>query len=552
MGASLTSNPVSTPDAWIVEEAPASLRCADGLTDGGDHVRERECSDRSRKFGDAACVSVSEEVDMSERGSSWSPRGIARRAFLGKATKVGIGLASFPLLSSCGFGNGNQASRPPGTAEGGGSGSSPRSGTSPVTISMMGWGSPLEKENVDKGLQRFQSNHPDITVKWIHVPDDYATKLKTALAGGTPSDLFWATNMRDYVARGVVMDVTSRVQQDPTLGKPDYFIQPQEKDRSTVNGKWFGIGSTWVLPHLYYNADLLEKAGVAPPSTDPDQAWTWEEFIEIGRRLTLDASGKHPGQDGFDPNNVQQWGVSWPTYYIQRDALVYSNGGEPFTKEYECKLGEPEAVEAIQAIADLTLKHHIAPQAAVLQQLGMDASQMLASGKLAILAEGSWALQDIAKMGFRYGAGVLPKMKQAVTTALAHLHMVHKDTPYPDAAWALLAYLSSDDYQRGLIKAGLWLPSHTTLLSREGVASWLNPEVHPKGYDQIATTYLLKNSRAYIYPAGFEEADRIITSALDPVWIGQMTAEEALKTSGAIEQVNQVLKEARTKLEAQT
>ena len=49
-------------------------------------------------------------------------------------------------------------------------------------------------------------------------------------------------------------------------------------------------------------------------------------------------------------------------------------------------------------------------------------SGWLASGKLAILSDGSWALQDIAKLGFRYGCGVLPKMKEAATAMQAHLH----------------------------------------------------------------------------------------------------------------------------------
>src|SRR5690606_38799106 len=65
-----------------------------------------------------------------------------------------------------------------------------------VQISMMGWGSPLEKANVETGLQAFQEQNPDITVEWIHVPDDYATKLKTALAGGTPPDVYWLSNPR--------------------------------------------------------------------------------------------------------------------------------------------------------------------------------------------------------------------------------------------------------------------------------------------------------------------------------------------------------------------
>jgi len=447
---------------------------------------------------------------------------------IGNATKIGAGIAGLPLLA-------HQTSR---------------SALAATKISMMGWGSPLEKENVDKGMQAFQGLHPDIEVEWIHVPDDYATKLKTALAGGTPPDVFWATNPRDYIARGVVMDVTARIQADAALGAPDYFIQPQEQVRSTVNDKWYGIGSCWVLTHFYYNVELFEKAGVNPPSSDPAAAWTWDEFLTTARALTVDSSGKHPDQEGFNADDIQQWGVFWPTYYIQRDAMILSNGGTNYTDAYECKYGEPAAIEALQAIADLTNVHHVAPQGAVATQMGMDQNQMLASGRVALLADGSWALQDIAKMGFKYGCGVLPKMKQATTGALAHLHVIHKQTDQPDASWQLLSYLSSDDYQRGLCQVGLWLPSHNSLLTPDGLASWLTPDIHPEGYEQIATKYLRENSQAFYYPAGFEEADQLITSALDPIWIGDKTAEEAIVGSGVIDQVNRVLTENKERLDS--
>ena len=183
-----------------------------------------------------------------------------------------------------------------------------------------------------------------------------------------------------------------------------------------------------------------------------------------------------------------------------------------------------------------------------MQQLGLNGNQMLASGRLAILADGSWALQDIAKMGFKYGAGVLPKLKNSVTEAQAHVHMIHKDTKHPDEAWKLLAFLSSDDYQLGLIKVGLWLPSHTSLLTEEGIAKWLTPGVHPDGYKQIATDYLGKAARNYFYPAGFAEADQILTSALDPAWVGKVSVKDAL-TADVIGKAQAVLDKAHANLQ---
>ena len=75
---------------------------------------------------------------------------------------------------------------------------------------------------------------------------------------------------------------------------------------------------------------------------------------------------------------------------------------------------------------------------------------------------------------------------------------------------------------------------------REGLATWITEGVHPEGYSAIATDYLLNYARALPYPPGYAEADRLVVSALDPVWIGDATVEEAM-SADVIEQINAVL-----------
>ncbi|CAN5342239.1 sugar ABC transporter substrate-binding protein [soil metagenome] len=453
-----------------------------------------------------------------------------RRALFSDAAKLGAGIAGASVLGV----------------------SAPHlaSAQDSTEISMMGWGSPLEQENVEKGLEAFEAETPEVSVEWIHVPDDYETKLKTAIAGDTAPDVFWATNMSDYVALGAVMDITAQVTGDPVIGAADYFLQPQEDDRAKINGKWFGIGSCWVAPHLYYNADILAEAGITPPSSDPAQAWTWEQFVDIGKQLTIDSNGKHPGEEGFDVENVSQWGLSWPTDAIQRNAAIYSNLGYAYSTDYTCGYGDPEAIEALQAVADLTLVHQVAPVPAAFEQMGMDAWTALATGNVAIICDGSWALQDIAKLEFNFGCGVLPKLKEVATVMLAHCHVISATTEHPDESWKLLAYLSSDAYQLGLCQAGLWLPSHTSLLSAEGQVQWLTEGVHPEGYGQIASDYVLNYGHAMFYPVGFSETDKLLTAALDKVWVGDATAQEALVDSGVIDEVNAVLTEKKALIAA--
>src|SRR5690606_3535157 len=106
------------------------------------------------------------------------------------------------------------------------------------------------------------------------------------------------------------------------------------------------------------------------------------------------------------------------------------------------------------------------------------------------------------------------------------------------------------EYQLGLCQAGLWLPSHTSLLSEEGQAEWLTPDVHPEGYGQIASDYVLNYGKALFYPAGYTESDQLLQAALDPVWIGEQTAQEALVDSGVADQVSALLLEKQKLIEA--
>jgi multiple sugar transport system substrate-binding protein len=398
-----------------------------------------------------------------------------------------------------------------------------------VKLTKMAWGSALEKQNIEDGLRTFEKQTPGVTVEYIHVPQDYDAKLQTMLAGGTAPDVFKTTsgNYPDYVKKGALMDITDRLKADPVIGKPDYFIQPFESDRSVIQGRWYGIGSTAQIHMLYFRPDLLQAAGVEPPTTDPAKAWTWQQFQDAGRKLTKSDGGK-----------VSQWGLYWPTG--QANTIVLSNGAEWIGKQsrrYE--LDKPDAVAAIQAVADLAVKDKLSPLAADLQSLGMNPWQMLASGKVAIIGDGNWALLDIAKMGFKFGVAVPPMMKKPATWMGSSSTGIYKNTKYPDQAWLLFRFLNTDDYMLPLVRVGLWHPSHTTLLTPEGIKKWLNPEVHPPGYEKLVTEFMAKDGIYIPDVLGNLKASAQVSQALDPVWIGKKTAQEAL--ADVVPKANKIL-----------
>jgi multiple sugar transport system substrate-binding protein len=368
------------------------------------------------------------------------------------------------------------------------------------------------------------------------------------IASGTPPDTSFVGNadFQPFACDGLLMDITSRLEGDPVMGDPGYFIQPQEEQRCTIAGRWYGIGSCWVAPHIYYNGAVFEEAGIEPPSNDPAEAWDWGEFLDVATQLTVDTNGNHPGESGFDVESVDRWGVHWPTWSLPLHSAVASNGGEWIDPETNLlALDQPEAYEAIQNIADLMLEQQVMPNAGVFEQLGMSNTQMLETGKLGMAIDGSWALAWITKIDAPLGTAVLPKTKVPATDMQAHLHSAYDSTEHPEEAWQWLRFLATEFYQLQFLEMGLWLPSQTDLMTEEGMQKWYTTRtgpgegVHPEGYDKIVKDYVPNYGHVYYAPPGMQEADSLITPAFDAIWVGDRTAEEAL--TEAVAEANEIL-----------
>lgn len=423
----------------------------------------------------------------------------------------------------------------------------------PVTITFTGWGGTEENEGVKAAVKYFEGENPDVKVNWIQIPENYAEKILAMVAAGTPPDtaFIYNTIFQQYVKDGLLLDITQNLKADPVVGDPNYFIEPQETTRCTVNGKWYGIGSCWVAPHIYYNADIFEKEGITPPSNSPEEAWDWDHFLDVSKQLTIDINGKHPGEDGFDKDNMERWAIQWPTWSIPLHAAIASNGGKWLNQETGLiELDKPEATQALQKVADLMLVQNVSPRGTAFAALGLTNTQMLENGKLAMAIDGSWALSWITKINANLGTAVCPKLVQPATDMQAHIHCGFAGTKFPVQAWKWLRFLATEYYQLQFLKMGLWLPSQTALMTPEGMKKWYTERrgpgqgVHPAGYDKIVTEYVPKYGHVLYMPPGYTEADALITPALDAVWIGDKTAEEAMKA--VVPEANAVLEAART------
>jgi multiple sugar transport system substrate-binding protein len=421
-------------------------------------------------------------------------------------------------------------------------------------VTFMGWGGQQEDNGVRAAVTEFEKSNPNIKVTWLQIPTqttpDFTAAFLSNVAAGTAPDTAFvdASNYETFTKKGLLLDITDRIMKDPQLGAKDYFIEPQESARCADDqGHWHGIGSCWVAPHLYYNADLLDKAGIKPPGFKDSEIWDWATFVANAKQLTVDNKGRHPDDAGFDTNNVVQWGVQWPfNNWTFLASAVVSNGGN-YTANGKSALDSPEAIEALQNVADLVYKHHVAPQDAAFSALGMTNTQMIDTGKLALAVDGSWALSwmnSTTVTHAKMGTGALPAMKKAGGGSYiqAHFHAVLSSTKHPDEAWLWERFLATPFYQLQFCKIGLWLPSQTSLMTPDAIKSWFTPGIHPANYADLLTDYMPKHGVTSRIPPGYTDGfTKYINPAFQAINNGEAAADVLPQ---AVKQANDIIAKA--------
>ena len=349
----------------------------------------------------------------------------------------------------------------------------------PVTISFMGWeASPLETESVLKGIALFESRNPDIKVVYTPINGTYDEKLLTMIVGDAAPDTFFMGmgTYRQFQEKGVLLDLTEYFNAEYKL---DDFIT-SSRQLMTIDDKVYGVSSCTVSPAIYYNADLFDAAGLPYPPNDPAKAWTWDEFVDVCKKLTK------VKEDG----TVDTFGVYGVENHDPRMALYYAAGGKFYNDELtEATVDNDIFRKVMGDILALRNEHKVSPQASLLMEQGasgMSGAQMLQTGKIAMLFDGSWSMQELATMGFNVGVGCLPKMgdsEVAKTIGQAHVHSAWVKTKYPEQSWRFLSFLSSADYQTDLVRSGLWMPNRTAMYEAENVDSWYNKDVYGEHYE---------------------------------------------------------------------
>lgn len=352
---------------------------------------------------------------------------------------------------------------------------------------------------------------------------DYETKVRTMLAGGTVPDVIRTNDdyVRFYSNKEQFRDLTEYIERDG-INPADFFESiwnfPQQP-----SGAYTAVALGNQPRLIYYNVDMFEEAGIPLPPTDwTSEGWTWDDFINIAKELTVE--GERWGALIYDDTGCEQ------TFSVNNgvESGIYSEDGLTFT------LAEPGGVEAIQWLADLTLVHGVQPERGLVTEDNAG-NNLFIQQKVGMIFRTMGTRNYFRRNGadFNWNVAPPPAKVNHVTEGSLICYAIPAAAQNPEGAWELLKYLLGPDGSQMFAERGEFIPAY-----RESAAT-----IEAEGDENPANMQLFVTSMDHVTIPNFteftENARNVYRPQLDLVWTGDATAEEVL--TGAKAEVEEIL-----------
>lgn len=416
----------------------------------------------------------------------------------------------------------------------------------PSAVTFAWWGSPFEKDTVVNMLDGF-TEATGIPTEKQHLPNvDYMNSMQAMAAAGNLPDVFYLSTpfMVAWAQKSVIKDLTELHSSDAEAD----IEQIVEVNRFRIGSRVYGTGAATEPYMMFYNRKIFDEADMEYPPATVEEAWSWEDFIEIAKQLTVDENGNTAADSGFDAENIQtfgvdlpRWGGSWRVF----SPGLWQNGSEVYSEDENTLFPDQEiAIEVLQKTADTYVQHKVAASPEFFGQVGMSSIQLMENDRLAMFLSGNWSLEALSNTSIDYGEAVVPIMgPEYVVWAPSEAIAVSENTADIDSAWSLYKWVVFGEGSLALSRSGLWQPQRVDLLTTdEGRAKWMTDGVHTPEHITAACLPSVHNARRMPLRLGHSEVEgRLLGPAVGPVYTGEVSAQEALES--VLPEINEFLVE---------
>jgi sn-glycerol 3-phosphate transport system substrate-binding protein len=332
-------------------------------------------------------------------------------------------------------------------------------------------------------------------------------------------------------AEGAVTPVHELMAEAEADWNPDAYLPAVKSYYTTPGGELLSLPFNSSTPVLWYNADLLESAGVNVPTT-------WEEMFEVADALQAN------GHDCAFSFGWQSW-VMIENYLAWHDAPIgtMANGFEG--------LGTELVIDEAGHLAALLQRIADSQEQGTFKYGGRrgDSLPLFTSGECAMWMNSSAYYASISEQAeFEFGQAFLPlntavaeePQNSIIGGATLWVLGGHDGAEYEGVA-RFFNYLSTPEVQADWHQSTGYVPITTGAyeLSEQQGFYGENPGTDT-AIQQLSLNQPTENSRGLRF-GNFVQIRDIINEELEDLWAGNQSAEEALKN--AAERGNELLRE---------
>jgi multiple sugar transport system substrate-binding protein len=425
-----------------------------------------------------------------------------RRRFLQVSGAAGASL----LLAACGDDEEQQGGS-------GGGGADELRGTIDFTT----WGESAEIETFRALIREFERQNPGARVRLREVPfAEVRTNVDAGLEAGNAPDVFRVTyqDVGFYTSREALVDLTEYLPD----GYGDAFI-PALWSAVQFEDRPYGVPLHTDVSALLYNRELLRRAGVRTVPDRLEDAWTWEEFLDVSRRVR-DAGGR--AGHGFN------WQLAGSYRWLN---FLYQAGGSMLNEDGTAPaVDSPEGRRTLEFfrtwVDERLIPRNSAPR-------GTYVDELFPSQAIGLLFAGDFLIAGLEESveRFEFGATYLPQDREAATDIGGNALVATRDSERPRLAARFLEFMASEDSMRRFCVGAGTLPTRTALSEDEVIRYRIRPEVFQVFVEQ-ARTLPEDLVRATTLP-NFTEINNVFTRELEALIVNDQAVDQTLQNMSA-------------------
>ncbi len=377
----------------------------------------------------------------------------------------------------------------------------------------------MTPDEMNAVISEFVELNPGVEIVPEYVAyDALHDKIATGMASGqSPFDIMLVDDIwfPEFAEAGWLTDISADVPADMLADSSQAAW-----DIVSYDGKQYGL--PWLLDQLYffYNEDMLTQAGFDAPPT------TWEEMTDMAQAMK---------DQGIVDNPIVLPLGQIEAAITQFVAFLYGNGGEFFDEAGNPVFNSPEAVGAVQWLADGIASGLINPASTTYGE--EDARNAISAGKAAFTVNWTYMYDlannpDESAVPGQIKMAMMPAFAKGVEAGIPSAtnngsmgFAVSSGSANPDAAMAFIEYLTSKDVQKRYSAhvTPLWtsLASDPELLAAQPVLLAMFAEQWPFAHVRPKVPYYLEMSQT-------------LQVALQEALVGSKSAQDALDGAVAV------------------